>query len=215
MKTIMKTLKTVLLVVTLLIGTISFSQTTTYTFDVISLTNLSNPTQADADAQFDTIYVVEGDTIEFVNMTQSTSTFEVNKNGFVDLTTPLTINGNLIWSHIVTLNDLISPTTYTVLDPLNGYAKKEIRLLKDISTGVNDFMSEDVEFSVYPNPTTDFLNISTTDNIESVKVYDMNGRLVILENHNTSSVRLDVKSLKNGYYTVIINDVKPVKFIKR
>ena len=72
----------------------------------------------------------------------------------------------------------------------------------------------DVTFSVYPNPTTDFLNISTSDNIESIKVFDMNGRLVISDTYNTSDVKLDVMFLTNGYYTVLVNDVKPIKFIK-
>lgn len=72
----------------------------------------------------------------------------------------------------------------------------------------------DVTLSVYPNPTTDFLNISTSDNIESIKVFDMNGRLVISDTYNTSDVKLDVMFLTNGYYTVLVNDVKPIKFIK-
>ena len=80
------------------------------------------------------------------------------------------------------------------------------------TTGVEDL--SDVTFSVFPNPTSDFLNVSTSDNIESIKVFDMNGRLVLSDTYNTSNVKLDVMSLTNGYYTVLVNDVKPIKFIK-
>lgn len=72
----------------------------------------------------------------------------------------------------------------------------------------------DVTFSVFPNPTSDFLNISSTDNIEFVKVFDMNGRLVISYTYNTTNVKVDVLNLTNGYYTVLVNDIKPIKFIK-
>jgi len=64
--------------------------------------------------------------------------------------------------------------------------------------------------NLYPNPTTDFVNISGTDNIETVKVFDMNGRLVLLD--NTSKV--DVSTLENGVYTVFVNDIIRTKLIK-
>ena len=91
------------------------------------------------------------------------------------------------------------------VDNINTFYAKDLSFARHLS---------DVTFTVFPNPTSDFLNVSTSDNIESVKVFDMNGRLVLSNTYNTSNVKLDVMSLTNGYYTVLVNDVKPIKFIK-
>ena len=72
----------------------------------------------------------------------------------------------------------------------------------------------DVHFSVYPNPAIDYLNISG-QNIESVKVYNMIGRLVLLDTNTTSDLKLDVSSLKNGIYLTVVNDKKRFQFIKK
>jgi hypothetical protein len=68
----------------------------------------------------------------------------------------------------------------------------------------------DITYKIYPNPTTDFLNIYG-DNIQSVKVFDTNGRLVL----SGSNTQLDVSSLDNGFYTVMVNEKERVKLIKK
>ncbi|MGB1102282.1 MAG: LamG-like jellyroll fold domain-containing protein [Crocinitomicaceae bacterium] len=65
-------------------------------------------------------------------------------------------------------------------------------------------------YSVYPNPTTDFLNISG-DNVESVKIFDLNGRLILSD---TFTSKVDVSNLSNGMYQLLINDNQRIKFNK-
>lgn len=80
------------------------------------------------------------------------------------------------------------------------------------------------DLKIYPNPTTNILNIefSTTD-IEKVKfdIFDLNGRLiksVSKENSNQINQQINVESLQTGTYILVINTGKYTsthKFIKK
>jgi hypothetical protein len=205
----MKTLKTLFLaLVTLLTVTTSFSQTT-HTFYVDGTPNTPG------------IYTVSdttvevGDIVEFVN-SYSTAQWNV----YVDGTgvsgynpTPSNGIGSTIYSYTFQLSDVGTMDILVETGTVGLYNQYiHFTVVNPTTTGIEDV--SDVTFSVFPNPTSDFLNISTSDNIETVKVFDMNGRLVLSDVYNTSNVKLDVMNLTNGYYTVLVNDVKPIKFIK-
>jgi hypothetical protein len=75
-------------------------------------------------------------------------------------------------------------------------------------------------FSIYPNPTKDYLNFSinapTTEQLVSAQVFDLSGRL-ILEKELTST-RIDIQSLQSGTYLLLLKNQKgkgyTQKFIK-
>lgn len=88
--------------------------------------------------------------------------------------------------------------------------------------GINDVSVEDL--ILYPNPTTDFLNISTELNFEEpiYTVFDISGKRVM--HGRLDGTRIDVSSLSNGNYILrIINNgrklkrksIKTQKFTKR
>ncbi|MFW2137145.1 choice-of-anchor J domain-containing protein [Chryseobacterium sp. TY4] len=54
--------------------------------------------------------------------------------------------------------------------------------------------------SIYPNPTTDVLNISTARKVSAVEVYDMLGRKV--DNTTVEQGKLDVQGLTKGAYVL-------------
>jgi hypothetical protein len=64
------------------------------------------------------------------------------------------------------------------------------------------------KFSVYPNPTSEVINIKceNSDVTYDVKIYDINGKLIIEKTcHNESSI--DLKNLNDGVYILnIFND---------
>lgn len=67
-----------------------------------------------------------------------------------------------------------------------------------------------LDVGVFPNPTTQFLNVNISGEHDPfvVALYDMNGRLV-LENKipkNQSSVQLDLSALAMAYYTLTISE---------
>ena len=63
-------------------------------------------------------------------------------------------------------------------------------------------------FSFSPNPTSDFVNISNSDNIKvsSVKITDLNGRVVKQNNFDSvSDIKINVSDLSSGIYMMNIN----------
>ena len=57
---------------------------------------------------------------------------------------------------------------------------------------------------VYPNPTTDYLNIKISGSTSfNVNIYDLNGKLLKSEKNNTS---IKIQELTNGLYVLEIVD---------
>ena len=70
------------------------------------------------------------------------------------------------------------------------------------------------EVYLYPNPVIDHVIISNVNNIESVRVYNNLGELVLLSNYN----KIDVENLPRGIYIMNIvtldKSIKQIKFLK-
>ncbi|WP_313026664.1 leucine-rich repeat domain-containing protein [Soonwooa sp.] len=68
---------------------------------------------------------------------------------------------------------------------------------------------------IFPNPTTDFINIlATNKSIEKVLIYDLSGKQVM----STTATRINVSRLPSGVYMLNIkteNGIKNLKFIKQ
>ena len=74
--------------------------------------------------------------------------------------------------------------------------------------------SQKAQIAIYPNPTSDFLNIQNVKDLQNVRIFDMTGKKVI----ETSSANIDVKGLSAGQYIINIYSGKEVtsrKFIKK
>ena len=92
------------------------------------------------------------------------------------------------------IKDIVDPSRLFGLDAL-GY-------LVDSSTlGTNDVEFANNSISLYPNPANDVLNISSSNSITKIEVFDMQGRNVA-SNNNASNV--NVAALGKGAYIVIV-----------
>ena len=70
--------------------------------------------------------------------------------------------------------------------------------------------SKDVKVTAYPNPAKDFISIPVGDKkVESVKIYDVAGKLVSSQKMSLASnvISLDVSKITNGTYIVALNFV--------
>lgn len=85
--------------------------------------------------------------------------------------------------------------------------RSNIQLVFGPGDNVIEISSETL--SVYPNPTTDVLNIEGVDN-EMISIYDATGRLVLQQIYNEN---LDVSTLAKGVYAVKTG-IGIVKFVK-
>jgi len=79
-------------------------------------------------------------------------------------------------------------------------------------------------FVIYPNPTSNFINIKkldTTTNITNIKIYNVLGNLVQFENkiENNPEISIAINQLNNGLYFMTIEDIEgskqTLKFIKK
>ena len=63
---------------------------------------------------------------------------------------------------------------------------------------------EDLDIAVYPNPTSDFLNVTTAEEDLQVLLYDAQGRLVYTQTKEGTSQQIDLTSFDSGVYNLIL-----------
>ncbi len=71
---------------------------------------------------------------------------------------------------------------------------------EDCSLSIDDNLQPQV--MVYPNPTKDYLYIESSNTINSIKVFDVLGKLVFQENNQVNQI--DISSLDNGLFFIKI-----------
>jgi len=107
------------------------------------------------------------------------------------------------------------PVTITSIAPANTNAKIVIDLIKHDPASSEQFFSEN--FTLYPNPTTDVLNISSKNglNANEVRITDMTGKVVRIQKEATT---INVSDLAAGTYLIDITTKEgkaTSKFIKK
>jgi len=74
-------------------------------------------------------------------------------------------------------------------------------------------------FKVYPNPTSDFVQIKSEKRISEVSIFDFTGKQVSLSKEDNSEVKIPVHHLASGIYIIQIKDNEGItnsqKFIKK
>ncbi|CAN1520783.1 Secretion system C-terminal sorting domain [Flavobacteriaceae bacterium] len=86
----------------------------------------------------------------------------------------------------------------------------------DGSLSTNTFNS--ASFTYYPNPVKNTLNLSYSENISDVSVYNLLGQQVIAKAINANQSQIDMSHLTSGTYMVKVtanNQVKTIKVIKQ
>jgi hypothetical protein len=89
---------------------------------------------------------------------------------------------------------------------------------------VGDIENENLQVSIYPNPTNDFLNVSfqtiSSENIE-LEIYDISGRLILNEKQRVGGGRnvitKDITGLSEAVYFVNLKvgeTLYTIRFIK-
>jgi len=108
---------------------------------------------------------------------------------------------NTNWDRIVFFFD---PQTEPNADP-----SLDVFEIDDIEFGVfSTFSLKEnnlTDFTVYPNPATDFVNINSADSIDSYRIHDLTGRVVKKSSPYSNNFRIDVTSLNKGVYMVKLN----------
>ncbi|MBI9036911.1 MAG: T9SS type A sorting domain-containing protein [Bacteroidales bacterium] len=66
---------------------------------------------------------------------------------------------------------------------------------------------ENVEFSVFPNPANEQINLVSNGNIKHVIIFNLLGEKIFDQKLNSGSVAIDTKNYKSGIYIIKINGV--------
>lgn len=85
---------------------------------------------------------------------------------------------------------------------------------QDITASLSTSKHQSIEANVYPNPTSDILNIQTAESITNVTAYNIAGQKVLQANTQT----LNVSALKAGVYILKVETTKgsaTLKFVKK
>lgn len=116
------------------------------------------------------------------------------------------INQNGYHTYCLTLTDTCMSCDTTICYTRNFQCK---------NLGLESLQSAQV--TLYPNPAGSVINISSSDNFESVEIYDMKGQLVWSGHINAGDNSIDLSTLSKGVYTIRMrNDFETVnrKIIK-
>lgn len=87
-------------------------------------------------------------------------------------------------------------------------------LLAGVINGIDDMSGSD--FTIYPNPVADVLNISSSEGLGVIEIYNAVGQMVLTENvgQQTQTV-LSVSTLPHGVYLLKTGNGKITKLIKQ
>lgn len=143
-----------------------------------------------------------------LNINADASQFkDVSSKDFSLSTTSLCVNSG---------NDILYMSTLSPKD-LAGKSRKNGKIdigafELDGNTALNDINA--AEISVYPNPTSNKLFINSATPISNVKLYSIDGILVLsVENNHFTTIALNLNTLKNGIYILRFDDRKSTRII--
>ena len=103
----------------------------------------------------------------------------------------------------------------------NGSVTEGVQQPYEISVLSVAEQAENISLSVYPNPSTDYLCLTTSDEISglSYQLFDMNGRLLKSEKIVGNQTNINMQGLVSATYFVKVNQgnktVKSFKIIKK
>ena len=93
-------------------------------------------------------------------------------------------------------------------------------VLDSIALGINE-LEKSLKFSIYPNPTNEFITVNTTEIIESISIIQLDEKLVtsLLPSQMNTSYKINLTELPKGIYIIRIQSqdgkVSSKKLIKQ
>ena len=127
-----------------------------------------------------------------------------------------TCNSNLTVATSEVLTGLTPGETYFVQVWSNSAEQGTFTLrLSDDSLGNSSF--DDANFSYFPNPVKNTLNLSYNQEISNVEVFNLLGQKVSSNVINANAAQIDMSNLSKGAYIVKVssnNQLKTIKVIK-
>ena len=133
------------------------------------------------------------------------------------LTYQIWVDGNLINQNPVPFeaDATLGGIDFFSIDADNNYWLDDVLFVEGPPLGIDVFEANN--FSIYPNPVLDILNISSSSSVDAIAIYDVLGKLVLETNPDAISPSVDMSTLTAGGYLVKVTiggASKTVKVIK-
>ncbi|KAF2510935.1 T9SS type A sorting domain-containing protein [Flavobacterium arcticum] len=123
----------------------------------------------------------------------------------------------LAGENAISLNtEMTESATYYVTQTVDGCESEPFAVTVDIVLGREDFATG--TFTYHPNPVNDILNLSYTNVIESVEVFNLIGQKVIGQYGNQKEMTVNMAELSAGTYLVKVTSdgaSKTIKVVKK
>lgn len=112
--------------------------------------------------------------------------------------------------------DEMRPAMMIQTEEVNGGENVTAITYKDEYLGLDASLNELTAFnaSVYPNPSSDLLNVETNVPVNSLRIFDIQGKLMIEQEANSKHELVNTSSLEQGIYTLLIATKKGTQVAK-
>lgn len=167
-------------------------------------------------------FELNGENWYFIELTityVSTNTFNIafniydsDSNGVI---------GNLKTSHSFTNVTNLDLGGTTILYPYFSHHNRRFIQMDNFSSGTennvlgtNEISSSLTEFFIYPNPSSEFIQISSLNTQKSYKIYNILGA-EIKNGFISSNEQIDIREFTNGLFFLKFDNGNTIKFIKK
>ncbi len=84
----------------------------------------------------------------------------------------------------------------------------------DVVEASSNAEDDKIKVSVYPNPVADELHVTSSRTMETIRLFDMNGRLVYQSEAGSPEHRIDMENLPSGMYVLDVDGLLRKKVVK-
>ena len=165
------------------------------------------------------------DSMEYIGVV-TTSTSDIGGIGWWNFTAPwlnisVSVNsGNpstFVVTHIIPIYQVMDSIGVQIkngdtikISDINGSPSPTTTMTliinEPINTGISNIQTPTTSFNLFPNPTTDFINIEFSENNETIfKIFNMNGQLVN-DGKFVGKTKINVSDLQSGVYIIQTNN---------
>lgn len=172
------------------------------------LINLPNGVSAHSTAVYDKKILVVGDYIDQTNI----GYYDIETNSYVSCTSNMIgrrhFGAEIVNENLYVIGGNQTPSASSSLNSLQQ---------SNLSTTLSVLQNELITTKVYPNPTSNYLNVITTNFVDKVEIVNIEGKNVVSFNDLSLKSKLNISKLEKGIYFVTIktkNSLITKKIIK-
>ena len=120
------------------------------------------------------------------------------------IVTVSTVNTAIVGSYTV---------SYNVSDA-GGNAALEVTRIVNVGEDLSVLEIDTISLSIFPNPTSNYWQIKSSQIIETLDLFDFSGKRLILKKTFSNDTLIDATNLPDGIYLILINNNKFARLIK-